>query len=77
MVYHNSKELLSEVRRIMDLNDIKQKELCAAMGKSQQSISQIFANANPKCDTLFSLCKALNVEMGNTLKKNRLVQISY
>lgn len=63
MVYRNPKELLSEIKRIMDLHDIQMKDLAIRMHKSQQSISQIFQNSNPKCSTIFEICEALNIEL--------------
>ena len=72
MIYKNTKELLSEIKRIMDLNDIQQKDLCVLMNKSQQSISQIFKINNPKCNTLFEICNALNLQMDiNFVKKEK------
>lgn len=63
MIYENTKELLAEIKRIMDLNDIQQKDLCVLMNKSQQSVSQIFKIKNPKCNTLFEICNALNLQL--------------
>lgn len=62
MVYKNPKELLSEIKRIMDLSDIQMKELAIRMHKSPQSVSQIFQNSNPKCSTIFEICEALNLD---------------
>lgn len=63
MICKTSKELLSEIKKYMDLNSIQMKELAVMMNKSQQSISQIFQVNNPKCDTLFQICNALGIEM--------------
>ena len=45
----------------MDLNDINMKTLAINMHKSQQSISQIFQNSNPRVSTLLEICEALNI----------------
>lgn len=70
MVCNNTKELLAEIKKYMDLNDIQIKDLCINMGKSQQSVSQYFKNGNPSCNTLFEICKALGVDFDiNLIKK--------
>lgn len=63
MLCNTPKELLSEIKKHMDLNNIPMKELALRMKKSQQSISQIFQNENPKCSTLFEICNALNIQI--------------
>ena len=63
MIYENTKELLAEIKRIMDLNDIQQKDLCVLMNKSQKSVSQIFKIKKPKCNTLCEICNALNLQL--------------
>ena len=63
MICHSSKELLAEIKKYMDINDIQVKSLAATMNKSQQSISQIFQNGNPKTSTVFEICKALNLNI--------------
>ena len=63
MICHSSKELLAEIKKYMDVNDIQMKSLAATMNKSQQSISQIFQNGNPKTSTVFEICKALNLNI--------------
>ena len=63
MICHSSKELLAEIKKYMDINDIQMKSLAATMNKSQQSISQIFQNGNPKTSTVFEICKALNLNI--------------
>ena len=42
MICHSSKELLAEIKKYMDLNDIQMKDLAIRMSKSQQSVSQFF-----------------------------------
>lgn len=63
MVCHNTKELLAEIQKHMDLQDIKNKELAIRLHKSQQSISQYFNNGNPKCSSLFEICNALGLQI--------------
>ena len=63
MVCNTSKELLAEIKKYMNLNNIQMKELAANMGKPQQNISQYFNNGNPKCSTIFEICNALNVNI--------------
>ena len=65
----NSKELLAEIKRYMDLNDISIKELAINMGKSQQSVSQYFNNGNPRLDNLFDIAKGLNVSFDFTISQ--------
>lgn len=66
MVCKNTKELLAEIKKYMMLNDIQLKELAVKMGKSHQSVSQIFQNGNPKSNTLFEICDALGIKMDIT-----------
>lgn len=63
MIFHSSKELLSEIKKHMDINDIQMKDLAVNMHKSPQSISQIFQICNPKLNTLFEICNALNLDI--------------
>ncbi len=67
MYYKSGKELLAEIRKIMDLKDIQIKELAVMTNKSQQSISQIFKVANPKYSTLIEICDALNISLDISL----------
>ena len=62
MVY-TSKELMAEIRHIMILKDIQMKELAVLMDTTQQNISNIFRNANPKYSTLLQICEVLNIDM--------------
>ena len=71
MVYSSPKELLSEIKHIMDLRDIQMKELAVLLGKSPQSVSQIFKYGNPKCTTLFEICNALNIELNIEFKNTK------
>ena len=63
MVCNTPKELLAEIKKYMDINNIQIKELAIQMGKSQQSVSQYFNNGNPKLDNLFEICNALGVSV--------------
>ena len=62
MICYNTKELLAEIKKYMDINDIQMKELAANMDNSQ-SVSQYFKNGNPNCNTLFKICDALNIQL--------------
>lgn len=70
MVCNTPKELLSEIKRYMDLNKITIKELSVNMGKSHQSVSQYFNNGNPKLDNLFEICNSLGVSIDFNLISN-------
>ena len=63
MICSTPKELLAEIKKYMDLHDIQIKDLAVNMKKSQQSVSQIFQNGNPKCSTIFEICEALNISI--------------
>ena len=70
MVCNNTKELLAEIKKYMNINDIQFKDLAITMGKSHQSVSQIFQNGNPKSSTLFEICNALGIKMDVTFVKD-------
>lgn len=61
MVCNSTKEILAEIKKYMDLHGIQMKNLAVSMHKSQQSVSQIFQNGNPTCNTLLEICDALNI----------------
>lgn len=63
MICNNTKELLAEIKKYMDLNEIQIKDLAINMNKSSQSVSQYFQNGNPKCSTLFDICNSLNIQL--------------
>lgn len=63
MICYSSKELLAEIKKYMDINDIQMKTLAANMNKSQQSVSQFFQNGNPKISTIFEICNALDLNI--------------
>lgn len=63
MICNNTKELLAEIKKYMDLNEIQIKDLAVNMNKSSQSVSQYFQNGNPKCSTLFEICNSLNIHL--------------
>lgn len=67
MICNTPKEVLAEIKRYMDLNEIQMQELAINMGKSQQSVSQYFNNASPKLSTVFEICNALNLQIDFTL----------
>lgn len=60
---YTPKELMAKIRHIMILKDIQMKELAALMDTTQQNISNIFRNANPKYSTLLQICEVLNMDM--------------
>jgi transcriptional regulator with XRE-family HTH domain len=68
MICTTSKEILAEIKKYMDLNDIPMKDLAARMNKSQQSVSQIFQIANPKISTLLEICNVLNLQIDISFK---------
>lgn len=63
MIYKTPKELLSEIKHIMDLRDIPMKDLAARLNVSQQTVSKIFGKANPQFTTVIQICDALNICM--------------
>ncbi len=63
MICNNTKELLAEIKKYMDLNNIQMKDLAINMQKKPQSISQIFNHGNPQCNTLFEICESLNLKL--------------
>lgn len=63
MICNNTNELLAEIKKYMDLNKIQMKDLAINMKKPQQSISQIFNHGNPQCNTIFSICNALDLKL--------------
>lgn len=60
---YTPKELMAEIRRRMILKDVQMKELAALMDTTQQNMSNIFKNANPKYSTLLQICEALNLDI--------------
>lgn len=68
MICTTPKEILAEIKKYMDLNDIPMKDLSARMDKSQQSVSQIFQIANPKISTLLEICNVLNLQIDINFK---------
>jgi len=63
MVCHTSKELLAEIKKYMDLENIQTKDLAIRLNKSPQSVSQYFKNGNPNCSTLLEICNALGLHI--------------
>ena len=48
--------------------DLKKKDLLAAAGISQSSLSKMGRNENVNTDILVKVCKALNCEIGDILE---------
>ena len=63
MAYKTSKELLADIKKYMDLEDIQLKDLAARLNKSSQSVSQYFKHGNPNCSTLIEICNALDLQI--------------
>ena len=63
MIYKKPEELLFEIRHIMLLKNISINELALRMNTTQSNISNIFRNKNPKLETLFKICEALEIEL--------------
>lgn len=63
MICNNTKELLAEIKKYMDLNNIQMNDIAINMHKSPQSVSQMFTHGNPNCNTLFQILNALNVKL--------------
>ena len=63
MLHQTSKEILAEIKKYMDIDDIQVKDLAARIHKSQQSVSQYFNNGNPNCNTLVDICNALDLKI--------------
>lgn len=68
MICNTPKEILAEIKKHMDLNNIQTKDLAIRMHKSQQSISQFFNNGNPKSSTLCEICSALDLQIDISAK---------
>lgn len=60
---YTPKELMAEIRHKMILKDIQMKELAARMDTTQQNMSNIFRNANPKYSTMLQICEVLDMDM--------------
>lgn len=63
MSIQTSKELLVEIKKYMELEDIQVKDLAVRLNKSPQSVSQYFKNGNPSCNTLIDICNALGLQI--------------
>lgn len=63
MLHQTSKEILAEIKKYMDIDDIQIKDLAVRINKSQQSVSQYFNNGNPNCNTLVDICNALDLKI--------------
>lgn len=73
MVCKNQKEVLAEIKKQMDIKEIQMKELAIMIGKSQQSLSQVFQIGNPKLSTLLEICNALNLNISISSDKGDTV----
>lgn len=69
MIYKTSKELLSEIKHIMDLNDISNKELALKMDTSQQNVSKILSGKNPHYNSIIKVCEALDLDVDITFTR--------
>lgn len=63
MAAQTSKEILAEIKKYMDIENIQIKDLAVRLNKSPQSISQYFKNGNPNCNTLVDICNALGLKI--------------
>lgn len=72
MLHQTSKELLAEIKKYMDIDDIQFKDLAVRIHKSQQSVSQYFNNGNPNCNTLVDICNALDLKIEITKSDSTL-----
>lgn len=63
MLHQTSKELLAEIKKYMEIDDIQMKDLAICIHKSPQSVSQYFNNGNPNCNTLIDICNALDLKI--------------
>ncbi len=68
MVYKTTREILSEIKHIMDLKDISIKELAAKLNTSQQNLSRILNGTNTQLNTLFKICDSLDLEIDITFE---------
>ncbi len=71
MSIQTSKELLVEIKKYMELEDIQVKDLAVRLNKSPQSVSQYFKNGNPSCNTLIDICNALGLQI--EIKKKDII----
>ena len=71
MICNTPKELLAEIKKIMNIEDIPMKDLAARMETTQQNISKIFLQCNPKLETFYKICNALDLQLNiNFIKKD-------
>lgn len=69
MICNSPKEMILEIKRYMNLHDIPIKELALKMGTSQQNISKIFSDCNPKLETVFKILDSLNANIDISITK--------
>lgn len=63
MLHQTSKELLAEIKKYMDIDNVQFKDLAIRINKSPQSTSQYFNHGNPNCNTLVDICNALDLKI--------------
>lgn len=68
MICSTPKEMLVEIKRYMDLNDIPIKDLAVRMDTSPQNVSKKFKNENPTLKSIYEICNALNVKIDFSVK---------
>lgn len=71
MICNTPKELLAEIKKIMDIEDIPMKDLANRMETSQQNISKIFSQGNPKLETFYRICNALDLQLDINFLNNK------
>lgn len=72
MLKQTSKEILAEIKKYMDIDEVQIKDLAVRINKSQQSVSQYFNNGNPNCNTLVDICNALDLKIEINKSDNTL-----
>ena len=58
-----TEDLLSAIKFAMINYKIQQKDIAINIGKSEQSVSQFFTNANPQCNNIFNMLAAMDLVM--------------
>ena len=57
------KEIIADIKREMDLQEIQFKQLANDLNMSQQNLSKIFVNGNPTLSSLLRICNCLNLRI--------------
>lgn len=63
VICNNTKELLAELKKYMDLNGFQINDIANGLNKSNQNISQALRNGNPTCNTLFNMLDSINTKL--------------